>query len=114
MPDYLHRTTKNQLNSIASADLPEATANYIEYPDYSAVAGQPSRYWIITGDAITLADQPTRDAIDLAAEEAEKDGLSGNIDRTVRALIRALNDGSFVPNSNYTKQERRNIIRSKL
>lgn len=81
MPNYLHRSTLQYLRSVASADLPEAIANYIEYPDLSAVAGQPHKYWLITGDVISLVDQPTREAIDAAELSARRDEIADDIDR---------------------------------
>ncbi len=88
MPTWLHRTDNALLRSVASADLPEAQANYIEEPDLSAVAGQPVKYWIVTGDTISLADQATRDAIDAAELSAQRDALAGEID-TVETYTRA-------------------------
>ncbi|KKM24245.1 hypothetical protein LCGC14_1607060 [marine sediment metagenome] len=88
MPAWLHRTNKTVLRSIASADLPEAIANYIEEPDLSAVVGQPARYWIVAGDTVSLADQATRDAIDTAALSAVRDVLADEID-TVETFSRA-------------------------
>ena len=70
MPNWVHRTTKRFTRSVASADLAEPVANYIEDPDLSAVTGFPSKYWIITGDVITLMDQASRDAVD-AAEDTQ-------------------------------------------
>jgi len=76
MPNYLHRTTKQYQTSVAPQDLTEPEANYIQNPDMSVVAGEPSKYWVIAGDIVSLADQSTRDAIDaqLAADavDAEK------------------------------------------
>ncbi len=70
MPQWLHRTDKTLLNSIAAADLPEAQANYIEEPDLSAVTGWPAIYWTITGDTVTLQSQAERDATDAAIAAA--------------------------------------------
>ena len=114
MPDYLHRTTKQHLRSVSVNSLPEAESNYILMPDLSAVEGQPSKYWVVTGDLITLADQSTRDAIDAALVESQKDSLSTNLDQVLKAVVLALNDGSFVPNSGYTKPQLKAIIKAKL
>lgn len=81
MPAWLHRTTKRQLRSVASADLPEAIANYIEEPDLSAVVGQPVKYWLITGDVVSLVDVATQLAIDAALLVATRDALANDIDR---------------------------------
>jgi len=90
VPRWLHRTTKQQLNSVSSASLPEPEVNYIFEPDYSAVSGQPVRYWLITGDVVSLADQPARDAIDAAIESARLDGLSDEVrtDDLIRAIAK--------------------------
>lgn len=66
MPDFLHRTTKQRYHSFPFADLPEPVANYIVDPELSAVLGQPVKYWVITGDVVTLADASARAAIDAA------------------------------------------------
>ena len=66
MPNFLHRTTKAYSPSVSYADLPEPIANYVEEPDLSAVTGQPNKYWIITGDVVTLMDAAARAAVDAA------------------------------------------------
>ncbi len=88
MPAWLHRTDKNLLRSVASADLPEAQANYIEEPNLSAVADQPVKYWVITGDVVSLANQTARDAIDAALLSAARDATSNEID-TAESYTRA-------------------------
>lgn len=76
MPDWLHRTDKRLLISVAAADLPEPAANFIEQPNLSAVAGQPAKYWIIAGDVVSLADALTRATIDAAELTAHRDRLA--------------------------------------
>ena len=88
MPAWLHRTNKTVLRSVASADLPEAQANYIEEPDLSAVAGQPVKYWVITLDVVSLADVATRTAIDAALLSAARDALADEMD-TIETYTRA-------------------------
>jgi hypothetical protein len=93
MPHWLHRATKAQLRSVASADLPEARANYIEEPDLSAVLGQPVKYWQIAGDAVTLmsrTDMAAADAAEVAVRAALIDSLTA-VDATVlaKALVQA-------------------------
>ena len=88
MPVWIHRTNKTVLRSVASADLPEAQANYIEEPDLSAVTGFPIKHWEIAGDVVSLADQATRDAIDAAELSAAKDALADEID--TNDLLRAV------------------------
>ena len=81
MPNFLHRTTKTYSTSVSYADLQEPLANYIEAPDLSAVVGEPTKYWIITGDVITLMSQPEQDAVDDAELVASRDALADEIDR---------------------------------
>ena len=89
MPRWLHRTTKRLLRSVPSAELPDDISNYIEEPDLSAVAGEPAKYWIISGDAVTLADQAARDAIDAQEDSDALDALAGQIENN-RDIIRAV------------------------
>lgn len=88
MPDYIHRTTLQQLYSIAPANLPEPESNYIREPDYSQVEGWPKYYWIINGDLVELADQSTRDAIDAQRLADKRDQISDQIDRA-ETILRA-------------------------
>jgi len=80
MPAWLHRTDKELLTSVAAADLLEPIANYIEEPDLSVVTGQPVKYWLISGDIVSLADAATRAAIDAAELSAFRDTLADEID----------------------------------
>jgi len=68
MAEVVNRTTKEHRTSVHTPDFP--VAQWIHGPDLSAVAGFPNKYWIITGDLITLMDQAARDAVD-AAEAAQ-------------------------------------------
>lgn len=80
MPNYLHRTTKQYLQSVSPSSLPEPMGNYIYMPDLSAVAGVPSIYWIITGDIVSEMSQAEKDAVDSAI-------LSGARDSVIEAEI---------------------------
>lgn len=99
MPNYVHRTTKQYLQSWSPNDLPEPLANYIENPDLSAVIGVPSIYWIITGDVITEMSQAEKDAVDEAilsagrdaAIEAEIDNLESVMRQLVKLIVDELN-----------------------
>jgi len=101
MPAWLHRTSKQVLLSIASADLPEAIANYIEDPDMSGVFGIPPKYWIITGDFVSEMSLAQKAVVDAALDAAlvtdnreinlaEPDSEQSEGMR-VRALIQLLN-----------------------
>lgn len=82
MAAALNRTTKQHLTSVNTPDYP--TSEWIIDPDLSAVVGWPVKYWIITGDNVTLADAPTRDAIDAAILAAERDDTADYIDTAER------------------------------
>ena len=88
MGHFVHRTNKTEHNSASPNSLPEPVANYISEPDMSAVAGEPSKYWIITGDVITLMSEAARDAVDIAEETAQLDSISDDLDQT-RSIMRA-------------------------
>ena len=81
MPAWVHRTTFQTLNSVASADLPEPIANYVEEPDLSAVIAEPVKYWQLVGDIFSLVDQATMDSIDADLLTAARDALADEIDR---------------------------------
>lgn len=91
-----------------------SNATAIYQPDLSQVDGYPSKYWVVTGDTVFLMDQVARDAVDAAEANTEKESLSTNLDRVLRAVVSALNDGSFVPGSNYTNPQMKAIIKDKL
>jgi hypothetical protein len=99
MGDYVHRTTKQYLQSVSPNDLPEPLANYIEDPDLSAVEGVPNRYWVITGDVITEMDQAAKDAVDAqllsdardAAIQAEIDELESVLRQLTKLIVDELN-----------------------
>ena len=82
MPLYIHRSTFQRLPSTSPASLPEPEANYVMDPDESAIAGWPSKYWILTGDIFTLMDQAARDAVDAAEDIARLDNIADELDQT--------------------------------
>ena len=91
MASVLNRTTKESRTSAHTPDFP--VADWIINPDLTAVAGQPTIYWVITGDVVSLAsvgEQATIDAALAAAKlTTEKDAAKSQIDveRVVRALV---------------------------
>jgi hypothetical protein len=99
MGDYVHRTTKQYLQSVSPNDLPEPLANYIEDPDLSAVEGVPNRYWVITGDVISEMDQAAKDVVDAqilsdsrdAAIQAEIDELESVLRQLTKLIVDELN-----------------------
>jgi len=54
----------------------------------SAITGQPSKYWVITGDVITLMSQTERDAVDVAELNARRGDVSDELDQ-VEQITRA-------------------------
>lgn len=48
----------------------QSNAFALRNPDTSAVDGWDSKYWILTGDVLTLMDQAARDAVDVAEAAA--------------------------------------------
>ena len=89
MPNYLHRTTKQYLQSISPSSLLEPAENYIYMPDMSAVEGTPPRYWKIIGDVVSEMSQAEKDAVDLQVLEATRDRLIADIDN-LESILRAL------------------------
>lgn len=98
MGNYLHRTTKQYLQSVSPNDLPESLVNYIEEPDLSAVAGVSSIYWTITGDVVTEMLQAEKDAVDAQILSDVRDGTANTLDdveginrQVAQAIIREVN-----------------------
>jgi len=86
MANVLNRSTKQFITSANTPDYP--VGEWIINPDMSAVVGEPSKYWIITGDNVTLMDQAARDAVDAAEETAQLDSIADELDQT-RTIMRA-------------------------
>ena len=88
MANVLHRITREFIQSANTPDYP--VADWIHNPDLSAVTGFDRRYWVVTGDAVTLMDEASRAALDAAAVEAARDALADQIDQTediLRAVV---------------------------
>ena len=94
MPNYLHRTTKQYLQSVSPASLPEPAANYIYMPDLSAVIGIASIYWVITGDVISEMSQAEKDAVDAARlSDARDDAIDEHVEQSesvVRQMLQMM------------------------
>ena len=114
---WLHRTTRQYLVQVSSGDMerrfaplvfhdaqgePVSNAEWIHAPDVSAVTGFASKYWIVTGDVVTLMSQAQRDAVDAAELSARFDSLAAELQDTQlrdRAIILALLDvANFLSN----------------
>lgn len=87
MADVVNRTTKEYRQSVNTPEFP--TATWIHNPDLSAVTGFASKYWIITGDAITLMDVAARAVVDAVELEAARDATSNELD-ALESSFRAL------------------------
>ncbi len=91
MAVVLNRTTKQLILSAHTPNFP--VADWIINPNLSAVVGQPTKYFIITGDVVTLAsvgEQATIDAaLDATRVAAEKADAKSVVDleRVIRALV---------------------------
>lgn len=64
MANVLNRTTKVYLESVSTPDFDPA--DYIINPDLSAVEGIPSKFWKITGDAVSEMSQAEKDSLFLS------------------------------------------------
>lgn len=68
MATVVNRTTKQICHSANTPDYP--TADWIINPDLTALTGIASKYWNISGDAITEMTQAEKDQVDLDARAA--------------------------------------------
>lgn len=71
MAAVLHRATKRFLRSANTPDYP--AGEWIINPDLSAVDGFHHKYWVISGDVVSLMPQAERDAVDAAEAQASID-----------------------------------------
>lgn len=88
MANVLHRATLQFLRSVHEPDYP--VQDWIHSPDLSAVAGFDAKYWVVTGDAVTLMDQASRDAVDVAELVARRDAEAAqlvNLEGVLRAFM---------------------------
>ncbi|SEO77879.1 hypothetical protein [Nitrosovibrio sp. Nv6] len=88
MANALNRTTREFLRSVHEPAYP--AIDWIINPDLSAVVGYASKYWVITGDAVSLMDQAARDAVDAAELVARRDSEASqltNLEGVLRAFM---------------------------
>jgi hypothetical protein len=76
--DVLNRTTTQYLQSANTPDYP--VQDWIHGPDMSAVVGFQSKYWVITGDVVSLMSPAQLAALDAAELVAQKDAEADNFD----------------------------------
>lgn len=86
MANVLNRSSKRYIASVNTPDYP--TGAWIHNPDMSAVVGEPSKYWTITDDVVTLMDQAARDVVDAAEVETRRDNVAAQLDQQ-EDLLRA-------------------------
>ncbi len=92
MGTFLHRTTLQLSLSVAPDSLAEALANYVSDPDMLPVAGEPVKYWILTGDDLSVMNQTEKDAVDLQILTDKRDALVAQLDQVediMRQVIKA-------------------------
>jgi len=116
MSNVLNRTTKQFLRSANTPDYP--TVDWIHNPDLSAVAGQPSKYWIITGDVVTLMDSAAMAVVDAAEAQSLKDALEaetqvGALKAVIAGLVDVMNT-KLAANKQITFQEVKAAIKARL
>lgn len=80
MATVLNRNTKVLRVSVHTPDYP--TLNWIHDPDLSAVAGQPPKYWKITGDTVSLMSAGEQATVNAAELESYHQQLEDFIDDT--------------------------------
>ena len=86
MATVLNRTTKQLISSANTPDYP--VGDWIINPNMSAVVGYESKYWIITGDVISLMDQTARDAVDAQELSDSRDSIANELDH-LEGIMRA-------------------------
>lgn len=68
MANVLNRSTKELRRSVNTPEYP--AEDWIINPDLSAVDGYASKYWVISGDTVSLMDEAARAAVDEAESAA--------------------------------------------
>lgn len=86
MANVLNRTTKQYLRSVNTPDYP--VVDWIVNPDLADVIGWDSKYWIITGDVVTLMTPAERSALDTAELESLRDQAVAQLDQ-LEDILRA-------------------------
>ena len=86
MSNVLNRITKQLLHSVNEPDYP--LIDWIHSPDMAAVSGEPNKYWLVTGDVVSLMDQAARDLVDADIDSNELDSIANELDAT-RTILKA-------------------------
>jgi hypothetical protein len=91
---WLNRITKQLVDGKSPADMAaifggvfvdasgnaQSNANWIFNPDLSAVVGFLPRYWVISGDTVSLMSEGERDAVDVALLSGARDAVAAQLD----------------------------------
>lgn len=85
MSSALHRTTLKLVTSVNTPDYP--TGTWVINPDMSPVAAVPTKYWKLTGDALSEMSQAEKDVVDAADFPAYKQAKNAAIDQRTVELI---------------------------
>lgn len=113
MSNVFLKSTKQYLRSVNTPDYLSNSDAMIN-PDISAVEGFPTKYWKENGGVLELMTSTEQSAVDIQEMDDQNETLASNLDRALKALVIALNDGSFIPGSNYDNQTIKSIIKGKL
>ena len=78
MSNVLNRINKKFLQSVNTPEY--SGVDWIINPDLSGVEGFDSKYWVITGDVITLMEKSARDSIDVQITSNQRDYIASRLD----------------------------------
>lgn len=87
MGNYLDRTTKQYRTSTSPASLSKPLASYIEGPDLSAVIGQPSKYWKITDDVVSLMSVAEQNVVNVVETNTQRAAAGNSVDSLGDPLV---------------------------
>lgn len=128
MADWLVRDNKQYIPRMSPSGMSErfgvsfvdgegnaqSNATAIYQPDLTAVQGFNNKFWLVNDDVISLMSPGERQTVLDNELEAQKDRIAGNLEPVLKGFIKALNNGAFVPDSNYTPQQIKAIIKAAL
>lgn len=95
---WVNRVTVEPISGVDAAGMAERFGSSVDFntyannaewlydPDLSAVTGQPTKYWFITGDNVTLITLGARNTVDAAEDEARLDSIADQLDQTQTIL----------------------------
>jgi len=85
MSNVVNRTTKQFIRSVNTPDYP--VIDWIINPDMGAVVGFNNKYWIVTGDIVSLMDQAARDVVDAAELSDRRDETANRLDSSQDVMV---------------------------